>query len=419
MATGWSSASGATSAPALIRSAAWRLEPGTTWWPPMTVRWPTFTSWTAPAAGSSAITGYTITPHVGTTLRTPKTVAASIRSTTVTGLSAGTPHMFTVVATSAAGTGSAGTSGQVTPTGTTTYPYASTILDGSPAAYWRLGAALGASATDAKGNGTSGTYSSSGVTFAQAGGIVGDPDPAITMDGSVGIVALKPFPVLEPTTGVSAEAWVKPSSQLSGGIFQSPEQGYAGGYKLLAFNGHVRMYVAPTLATWAYAESVTVPATGKWTHIVGTWDGATIKIYVNGQFETSQPAASIAYGSPNQDAAIGQTNGSPIAGSIDEVAVYGIALSASQVMNHWASGGYAPGAPTGATASPGVNRATVSWIAPTYPGPSGTVITGYRVLTTGGPTQIAPMSVAGSPATVTGLSGGSLYSFTVLAQNTS
>jgi len=374
-------------------------------------------SWTAPAAGSSAITGYTITPHVGTTLRTPKSVAASIRSTAVTGLSGGAQVSFTVVATSAAGTGSPGASGPVTPTGSA-YPYASTILADSPAAYWRLGEALGPIATDAKGNGTSGTYSSSGVTFAQAGGIVGDPDPAITMDGSVGIVDLKPFPVLEPTTGVSVEAWVKPSNQLSGGIFQSPAQDYSSGYKLLAFNGHVRMYVAPTLATWAYAESVTVPATGKWTHIVGTWDGATIKIYVNGQFETSQPAASIAYGSPNQDAAVGQTNGSPITGSIDEVAVYGIALSASQVMNHWTSGGYAPGAPTGATASSGVNRATVSWIPPTYPGPSGTVITGYRVLTTGGPTQIAPMSVAASPATVTGLSGGSLYSFTVMAQNT-
>ena len=63
-----------------------------------------------------------------------------------------------------------------------------------------------------------------------------------------------------------------------------------------------------------------------------------------------------------------------------------------------------PGAPAGATAA--------ALVAP------GTVITGYRVLTTGGPTQIAPMSVAGSPATVTGLSGGSLYSFTVMAQNT-
>src|SRR5207237_6144246 len=82
--------------------------------------------------GISAITSYTVTPHVGSTLRTPVTVAGSppATTTTITGLSGGSPgtaYTFTVVATNASGTGAMSVpSGSVTVTGTL-YPYAATV----------------------------------------------------------------------------------------------------------------------------------------------------------------------------------------------------------------------------------------------------------------------------------------------------
>src|SRR5439155_576653 len=72
-----------------------------------------------------------------------------------------------------------------------------------------------------------------------------------------------------------------------------------------------------------------------------------------------------------------------------------------------------PGAPTGASAEGGNAQATVSFTAPANNG--GAAITGYTV--TSSPGAITATG-SGSPITVTGLSNGTSYTFTVHATNT-
>ena len=65
-------------------------------------------SWTAPANnGGAAVSGYTITPYIGTTAQTPTTTATSATSAAVTGLTNGVAYTFTVAANNIAGTGPA------------------------------------------------------------------------------------------------------------------------------------------------------------------------------------------------------------------------------------------------------------------------------------------------------------------------
>ncbi|MGM7776629.1 fibronectin type III domain-containing protein [Arthrobacter sp. KNU-44] len=78
----------------------------------------------------------------------------------------------------------------------------------------------------------------------------------------------------------------------------------------------------------------------------------------------------------------------------------------------------APAAPTGVTATAGNASAVVSWTAPAN---GGSPITSYAVTPTSGGTALAPVTVSGNPpsttATVTGLTNGAAYTFTVTATN--
>jgi hypothetical protein len=78
----------------------------------------------------------------------------------------------------------------------------------------------------------------------------------------------------------------------------------------------------------------------------------------------------------------------------------------------------APAAPTGVTATAGNGSATVSWTAPAN---GGSPITSYTVTPYIGTTAQTPTTVTGNPpaasATVSGLTNGTAYTFTVTATN--
>lgn len=80
--------------------------------------------------------------------------------------------------------------------------------------------------------------------------------------------------------------------------------------------------------------------------------------------------------------------------------------------NNWPGMATVPGAPTIGTATAGNTEATVTFTAPASDG--GSPITGYRV--TSSPSGITATGSA-SPITITGLTNGTSYTFTVAAQN--
>ena len=90
----------------------------------------------------------------------------------------------------------------------------------------------------------------------------------------------------------------------------------------------------------------------------------------------------------------------------------GTYLPAADVEQTFTVNAVAPGAPTIGTATPGNGQATVSFTAPTSTG--GATITSYMVTSSpGGKTATG----SGSPITVTGLTNGISYTFTVTATN--
>jgi hypothetical protein len=82
------------------------------------------------------------------------------------------------------------------------------------------------------------------------------------------------------------------------------------------------------------------PSTVAWTHIVMSRSGSTLKLYVNGT-AVATATASGALNTSTGMLAIGRTGAVSVdyfKGSVDEVAVYPTALSATRIAEHYRVG---------------------------------------------------------------------------------
>jgi hypothetical protein len=177
------------------------------------------------------------------------------------------------------------------------------------------------------------------------GGIDNDNNDAASFDGSNDYIAIPHTSSLAPTSAITVEAWAKPDSS-SGSLYSrvvaKPYTSYTGPYNdyALITNGpfaasSFELTIGGTQRV-QYGNAV-LPA-GGFSHMVGTYDGSTMKFYVNGVLTASDPyTGSIA--SSGQPLQIGRLpGGNYFDGTVDEVAVYGSALSESRIQAHYIAG---------------------------------------------------------------------------------
>jgi subtilisin len=210
------------------------------------------------------------------------------------------------------------------------------VLRDGPAGYWRLGEPAGAdAASDAAGTNT-GTYS--GVTLEAPGAVPGDS--AASFGGS-GVVSIPAASALDLSNALSVEAWVKPAvAGVAGGIFEKTIGGAANTQYLLFLEGGAIKFRGALAGGGHATAGGPVLAVGSWSHVVGTHDGTTLRIYVNGALVASAGSGALAAGSGAAlIGRLGAQSGSPslypFSGVIDEVAIYASALSAARVLAHF------------------------------------------------------------------------------------
>ena len=176
----------------------------------------------------------------------------------------------------------------------------------------------------------------------------GEVSSGFLFNGVSSVVRVANTPSLRFTNAMTAECWINPSSQ---GTFQGiiTEWGISSGVEqrsfglALASDGRAYFALSPDgSATFALATGNSVLPLGLWSHVAGSFDGSTIRIYVNGVLEGQTAYAGGIFPGTN-DLAIGGdlsdlTLIAPYRGAIDEPAVYRRALTATEIANIYAAG---------------------------------------------------------------------------------
>jgi len=185
----------------------------------------------------------------------------------------------------------------------------------------------GTSASDATGNGHPGTVS--GATWSTSGRF----NNALSFDGTNDWVTVADAAGLDLTTAMTLEAWVNPSA-LSGWqtvIMKERPGGLA--YTLYAHDNAPR---PSAYINTGGGDAAAIGATGLplniWTHLAVTYDGATLRLFVNGAQAGSQ-AASGSIISSTSPLRVGGNSlwGEYFAGLIDEVRIYSRVLTAAEI----------------------------------------------------------------------------------------
>jgi hypothetical protein len=201
-------------------------------------------------------------------------------------------------------------------------------------AWWRPGDARGA--TEAGGAGQVPGRYLGGVTLGATGAIETEPDRALTLDGSSGTVSLPEF---RTVADFSIMGWTNLAAQARVPTVASP-----GNNTLYGSFGKVRIMVRPGGTTSAYAgvwlrgtEYALQPDAGQsnlnsWVFWTLTRSGSSLTLYRNGSIiatRTDLPLRAAA----DINGWIGSQSGSDyfLSGGVDEVAVYGRAVSAETV----------------------------------------------------------------------------------------
>ena len=407
-------------------------------------------------------TTYTVTPYVGSVAQTPTTVTGNPAATSavVAGLTNGTSYTFTVTASNPAGASpESAPSSAVTPS--SGLPLTQNGGFESGLTSWTAGGQDQPSASNVKVHSGSGAALLGTVSGAEPAG-----DSTLTQTIAVppaGVTTLRfwynPATTDDLCSGNACvydweEAQIRNTAgQTLASVFKSNSNSqtwtqvsydltpYAGQSVVLWFNVHQdganppddsSMYLddvsvtnsqstAPGAPTGVSATAGNGSAAVSWTAPSSNGGGAitsyTVTPYVG---STAQTPVTVSGSPPATSTTVtGLTNGTTYTFTVSATNSVGNGPASSPSNAVTPSAPAVPGAPTGVSATAGNGSAAVSWTAPSSNG--GGAITSYTVTPYVGSTAQTPVTVSGSPpatsTTVTGLTNGTTYTFTVSATN--
>ena len=184
----------------------------------------------------------------------------------------------------------------------------------------------GTTVADGSGNGNDGTID--GATWTSAGQF----GNGLMFDGTSALVTINDSASLHLTTGMTLEAWVYPTAA-------------SAAWHDVVMKGNDNYYLEATSIPSGVpapgGDMIGGPLFGPaaltanaWTHLATTYDGATLRLYVNGVWVASRAqTGSMATSTDPLQIGGDDVYGQYFHGIIDEVRVYNVALTAAQIQS--------------------------------------------------------------------------------------
>ena len=185
----------------------------------------------------------------------------------------------------------------------------------------------GTTVNDSSGKGNKGTITNAAWTNSGRFG------KALSFNGTNAWVTVPDSSSLDLTSGMTLEAWVYPQGSLGGWrTIVMKEQSGSDVYYIETVDGKVVGDVLAGGSNYHIYSDNAIPVNA-WTHLAATYDGAYIRIYVNGSLATVQHSLTGSIQTSGSPLRIGGNSlwGEYFQGLIDEVRIYDKALTGAQI----------------------------------------------------------------------------------------
>jgi type II secretory pathway pseudopilin PulG len=207
----------------------------------------------------------------------------------------------------------------------------STSGDASLIGWWKLDETEGVEASDSSGNRIDGTLNQMNQATDWVTGKIGG---GLDFDGFNDYVDCENEENLQLTDALTIAGWVKANSWGSGSdvsIIARKGEGNPNNYQLAIADGRATLYLDDNDGNGFRGD--TVLDTGQWYHVAGTWDGAQVRIYLNGILDNDPPDSySLTLNTDTRALYIGGRGGADLLdGTLDDVRIYSRALSLEEV----------------------------------------------------------------------------------------
>ena len=215
--------------------------------------------------------------------------------------------------------------------------YAAAVFDDRPVSYWRLDELSGRRARDAR-DSNPGLYRND-PQLGRPSLLSTDPhDHSVRFDGVDDYVKAPGSRSLSPGDRVSVEAWIRPA-RLPGRGGLALVAGEMSSYSIQLEGRRIAFTIAQAQGPSRLRARAGLIVPGHAYHVVGTYDGTTQRLFVDGVNVVSAPlSGSIAHRTNPFEIGSAGGSGGWFSGTIDEVAIYARALGPARVRSHYRAG---------------------------------------------------------------------------------